>query len=273
MVRAFVLALVASVSFAQNPWVNRRNRGEKDGEKKIGKVRIDEESGADEATDFARLNKLVESLGSEYGGEGGLGDLSGMGDMFAGMGEFWDNMMESEEMQAILNDPAKLKETIVNNPLLKAIPGVGDQVEQLLSSEAFQDPAALKEAMQVGMSAFKDAGSEFGKEFSKQMELMMSDPEAFQKNMADAMSALIPGAGEGGGEAILEAAKGLFDQSGNLDAAALSKIPGMEALADPEKMKEAMAEAAKLYESMGMDPKAIEGMMGQMGGLAGAGEL
>jgi hypothetical protein len=191
--------------------------------------------------------------------------------MFAGMGEFWDQLMESDEMRAIMDDPKLLRETISNNPLLKAMPGVGDQVEELLNSEAFQDPAALKAVMKQGMDAFKDAGSEFGKEFGKQMEMMMSDPEGFQKNMADAMAQLIPGGAAGGGDAILEAAKGLFDGSGNFDAAALAKIPGMEALADPEKMKEQMAEAAKLFEQMGMDPSALAGLAN--GGLAGAGEL
>ena len=45
----------------------------------------------------------------------------------------------------------------------------------------------------------------------------------------------------------------------------------MEALADPEKMKEQMAEAAKLFEQMGMDPSALAGLANE--GLAGAGEL
>ena len=92
-------------------------------------------------------------------------------------GEGWDQLMESDEMRAIMDDPKLLRETISNNPLLKAMPGVGDQVEELLNSEAFQDPAALKAVMKQGMDAFKEAGSEFGKEFGKQMEMMMSDPE------------------------------------------------------------------------------------------------
>ena len=267
------------------------NRNRNKDEKKIGKIRLDEESEAADGSDFGKLSQLAASL--QDGGANPLAGLGsgGAGDMFAGMGEFWDQLMESDEMRAIMDDPKLLRETISNNPLLKAMPGVGDQVEELLNSEAFQDPAALKAVMKQGMDAFKDAGSEFGKEFGKQMEMMMSDPEGFQKNMADAMAQLIPGGAPGGGDAILEAAKGLFDGSGNFDAAALAKIPGappappffapgardgarpagMEALADPEKMKEQMAEAAKLFEQMGMDPSALAGLAN--GGLAGAGEL
>lgn len=247
------------------------NRNRNKDEKKIGKIRLDEASEAADGSDFGKLSQLAASL--QDGGANPLAGLGsgGAGDMFAGMGEFWDQLMESDEMRAIMDDPQLLRETISNNPLLKAMPGVGDQVEELLNSEAFQDPAALKAVMKQGMDAFKDAGSEFGKEFGKQMEMMMSDPEGFQKNMADAMAQLIPGGAPGGGDAILEAAKGLFDGSGNFDAAALAKIPGMEALADPEKMKEQMAEAAKLFEQMGMDPSALAGLAN--GGLAGAGEL
>ena len=202
------------------------NRNRNKDEKKIGKIRLDEASEAADGSDFGKLSKLAASL--QDGGANPLAGLGsgGAGDMFAGMGEFWDQLMESDEMRAIMDDPQLLRETISNNPLLKAMPGVGDQVEELLNSEAFQDPAALKAVMKQGMDAFKDAGSEFGKEFGKQMEMMMSDPEGFQKNMADAMAQLIPGGAAGGGDAILEAAKGLFDGSGNFDAAALAKIPG-----------------------------------------------
>lgn len=249
MVRCLLVAtLCATVAVAQNPWVNRRRNG---GDKEKKPVAVDEASAGDDDTDFARLNSIVEGLGA---GGGALGGGGGDGNPFAGMGEMWDEMMDSPEMRAMLDDPELLKATIKNNPLLSAIPGVAEQVDALLESDTFKDPAKLQEAMRVGLDTFKDMGNEFGEELGKQMELMAADPEAFQANMADALAQMIPGAGAGGGAALLEAAKGVFDGSGELDFDALSKIPGMEALGDPEALKAQMAAAAELLQGAGGNP-------------------
>lgn len=232
---AATVALLVSSASAQNPWVNRRRNKDKEAKPVV----TDEASAGDDLTDFARLNSIVEGLQTGGGGD----DANPL----AGMGAMWDEMMDSPEMAAMLNDPELLKATIKNNPLLSAIPGVGDQVDALLESDTFKDPAQLREAMKVGMEAFKTMGDEFGAELGKQMELMQANPEAFQKNMADALAQLVPGAGADGGAALLEAAKGLFDGSGDVDLDALAKIPGMEALGDPEALKAQMEQMAAAF--------------------------
>ena len=77
------------------------------------------------------------------------------------------------------------------------------------------------------------------------MKLAQQNPEAFKAQMEAMMSQLAGGPEQG--RALMEAAKGLWD--GSADPAqleALSKLPGMEALADPEAMKRQMAELQKM---------------------------
>ena len=153
--------------------------------------------------------------------------------------------MDSPEMEEMLANPELLKATINNNPLINAIPGASEQVEALLQSDAFNDPAQLKQAMRQGVDAMKAVGSEFGSQLGAQMKLAQQNPEAFKAQMEAMMSQLAGGPEQG--RALMEAAKGLWD--GSADPAqleALSKLPGMEALADPEAMKRQMAELQKM---------------------------
>ena len=123
--------------------------------------------------------------------------------------------------------------------------GASEQVEALLQSDAFNDPAQLKQAMRQGVDAMKAVGSEFGSQLGAQMKLAQQNPEAFKAQMEAMMSQLAGGPEQG--RALMEAAKGLWD--GSADPAqleALSKLPGMEALADPEAMKRQMAELQKM---------------------------
>ena len=226
-----VLALTGLTS-AQNPWVNRRKNKDKD-----APVAADPSSGD---TDFSKLNDMVKNL-QQAGAAGGAGGE----DMFAGMGDMWESLMDSPEMEEMLANPELLKATIKNNPLINAIPGASEQVEALLQSDAFNDPAQLKQAMRQGVDAMKAVGSEFGSQLGAQMKLAQQNPEAFKAQMEAMMSQLAGGPEQG--RALMEAAKGLWD--GSADPAqleALSKLPGMEALADPEAMKRQMAELQKM---------------------------
>ena len=112
--------------------------------------------------------------------------------------------------------------------------------------------------MRQGVDAMKAVGNEFGKQFGEQMKLAKEDPEKFSQQMADAMASFANSAGAANQDpaAALEAAKGLWTnaQADPDYLANLAKIPGMEHLSDPEKLKEHMAK--------------LEGMVG-----AGAGEL
>ena len=128
-----VLAL-AGLTRAQNPWVNRRKNKDKD-----APVAADPAAGD---TDFSKLNDMVKNL-QQAGAAGGQGE-----DMFAGMGDMWESLMDSPEMEEMLANPELLKATIKNNPLINAIPGASEQVEALLQSDAFNDPAQLKQAPQ-----------------------------------------------------------------------------------------------------------------------------
>ena len=77
------------------------------------------------------------------------------------------------------------------------------------------------------------------------MKLAQADPEAFKSQM-EAMMAQLAGGPEQGA-ALMEAAKGMWD--GSADPAqmeALSKLPGMEALSDPEAMKAQMEQLQKM---------------------------
>ena len=109
-----VLALTGLTS-AQNPWVNRRKNKDKD-----APVAADPSSGD---TDFSKLNDMVKNL-QQAGAAGGAGGE----DMFAGMGDMWESLMDSPEMEEMLANPELLKATIKNNPLINAIPGASEQV-------------------------------------------------------------------------------------------------------------------------------------------------
>ncbi|KAJ1453588.1 hypothetical protein M885DRAFT_271733 [Pelagophyceae sp. CCMP2097] len=104
-------------------------------------------------------------------------------------------MMDLPEVQAMLADPAKLREMLVNNPMLDAMPGMREQMEVALASDAFSDPVKLKAAMTEGMAAFKSAGKEFTQEIGKNVQDMMANPE----KMNEALKALGLG-GAGGGD-------------------------------------------------------------------------
>jgi len=231
-VRRILVALaLTGLASAQNPWVNRRKNKDKD-----APVAADPAAGD---TDFSKLNDMVKNL-QQAGAAGGQGE-----DMFAGMGDMWESLMDSPEMEEMLANPELLKATIKNNPLINAIPGASEQVEALLQSDAFNDPAQLKQAMRQGVDAMKAVGSEFGSQLGAQMKLAQQNPEAFKAQMEAMMSQLAGGPEQG--RALMEAAKGLWD--GSADPAqleALSKLPGMEALADPEAMKRQMAELQKM---------------------------
>ena len=110
-----VLALTG-LTAAQNPWVNRRKNKDKD-----APVAADPAAGD---TDFSKLNDMVKNL-QQAGAAGGAGGE----DMFAGMGDMWESLMDSPEMEEMLANPELLKATIKNNPLINAIPGASEQVE------------------------------------------------------------------------------------------------------------------------------------------------
>lgn len=248
-------SLVARVS-AQNPWVNRRRNRDSGGKADSG---VAPDVKAPE-TDFSKLNDLV--------GAGGAG--GGLGDVGANMAGMWEELLDSPEMEQMLADPELLAATIKNNPLIGAIPGAADQVEALLASDTFKDPAKLREAMKTGVEAMSAVGAEFGKQLGATMELAQKDPAAFQKQMAEAVAQLVPGAGADGGAAIMEAAKAMFDGSGGAaDLEKLAQIPGMEGLGDPEQFKAQMASYQKMMAQMGMDPAAMAAAM-QGQGLQGA---
>ena len=101
--------------------------------------------------------------------------------------------MDSPEMEEMLANPELLKATIKNNPLINAIPGASEQVEALLQSDAFNDPAQLKQAMRQGVDAMKAVGSEFGSQLGAQMKLAQQNPEAFKAQMEAMMSQLAGG--------------------------------------------------------------------------------
>jgi len=251
---ASIVALVWSAS-AQNPWVNRRRNRDSAGKGDAGAA---PDAKAPE-TDFSKLNDLV-----------GNAPNGALGDVGANMAGMWEELMDSPEMEQMLADPELLAATIKNNPLIGAIPGAAEQVEAMLASDTFKDPAKLREAMKTGVEAMSAVGAEFGKQLGATMELAAKDPAAFQKQMADAVAQLIPGAGADGGAAIMEAAKAMFDGSGSAaDLEKLSQIPGMEGLADPEQFKAQMASYQKMMAQMGMDPAAMAAAM-QNQGLQGA---
>ena len=106
---ALVLALTTPIA-AQNPWVNRRKNKDKD-----APVAADPSSGD---TDFSKLNDMVKNLQ-----QAGAAGAPGGEDMFAGMGDMWESLMDSPEMEEMLANPELLKATIKNNPLINAIPG------------------------------------------------------------------------------------------------------------------------------------------------------
>ena len=110
-----VLALTCSVQ-AQNPWVNRRKNKDKD-----APVAADPAAGD---TDFSKLNDMVKNLQ-----QAGAAGAPGGEDMFAGMGDMWESLMDSPEMEEMLANPELLKATIKNNPLINAIPGASERVE------------------------------------------------------------------------------------------------------------------------------------------------
>ena len=230
--RCLALLALTPVSNAQNPWVNRRKNKDKQ-----APVAADPASD----TDFSKLNDMVKNL-QQAGGGGAAG---GGEDMFAGMGDMWESLMDSPEMEEMLANPELLKATIKNNPLINAIPGASEQVEALLASDAFNDPDQLKQAMRQGVDAMKAVGSEFGSQLGEQMKLAQANPEAFKQQMEAMMSQLAGGPEQGA--ALMEAAKGMWD--GSADPAqmeALSKLPGMEALSDPEAMKAQMEQLQKM---------------------------
>lgn len=188
MRRILRLALCLSLVCAQNPWVRRKKKSDQptqDDDAPIGKIRLDDEASSNSAkaafdadNDFDRLNRLV----SEFGSENMQMDTS-----WEGMSQMWEGLMDSPEMQQMLDDPAKLREAIADNPLLQAIPGVDKYVSQLLESETFQDPAKLKEAMRVGMNAFKSVGKEFTKELGTQIDQLVQNPQAFAQQISDTL--------------------------------------------------------------------------------------
>ena len=126
-------------------------------------------------TDFSKLNDMVKNL-QQAGAAGGAGGE----DMFAGMGDMWESLMDSPEMEEMLANPELLKATIKNNPLINAIPGASEQVEALLQSDAFNDPAQLKQAMRQGVDAMKAVGSEFGVAARRSDEIGAAEPGSLQ---------------------------------------------------------------------------------------------
>merc|ERR1719486_399804 len=124
---------------------------------------------------------MVKNL-QQAGAAGGQGE-----DMFAGMGDMWESLMDSPEMEEMLANPELLKATIKNNPLINAIPGASEQVEALLQSDAFNDPAQMKlaqqnpeafkaqmEAMMSQLAGGPEQGRALMEAFKAQMEAMMS---------------------------------------------------------------------------------------------------
>ena len=108
--RIFAVLALTGLTSAQNPWVNRRKNKDKD-----APVAADPAAGD---TDFSKLNDMVKNL-QQAGAAGGAGGE----DMFAGMGDMWESLMDSPEMEEMLANPELLKATIKNNPLINAIPG------------------------------------------------------------------------------------------------------------------------------------------------------
>lgn len=197
--------LCFSLVFAQNPWVRRKKKGagttaadentlphehpEHSSPQGIGKIRLDDDEhdhttpgastrGHLDTNDFDRLNKLVGEFGT---------DSLQMDTAWEGMAQMWEGLMDSPEMKEMLDDPAKLRAAITDNPLLQAIPGVDQYIAQLLESDTFQDPTKLKEAMRLGMNAFKSVGKEFTKEFGTQLNMLAQNPDGFAQQISDTL--------------------------------------------------------------------------------------
>jgi len=239
MARRYALVAAALACAAANPWA-RKN-------KKEAPLEEDKASGvADGAGEYKRLHDLLST-----------GDDEAIEKSFEGMGDMWENLMDSPEMAQMLADPELLKKSIRENPLINMIPGAQDQINAIMDSPAFSDPEQLAKAMRQGVDAMKAVGDEFGKHFGDQMKLAKEDPEKFSKQMADAMASFAKSSGAAGQDpaAALEAAKGLWGNAQNDPEylAKLGQIPGMEHLSDPEKLKEHMA--------------TLEGMVGAGGEL------
>jgi len=206
--RRLVVLVLVGVCVAQNPWVRRKKKEEEE----VGKIRLEEEEEEEAATEFARLNKLVSEMGET--------DLSGAWD---GLSEMYESLLESPEMKELLEDPAKLKAAITENPLLKSLPGMDEHLDTVLDS--FQDPEKLREAMKVGMDAFKTVGKEFTKELGSQMEQLVNDPAAFQKQLSDTIANFMN------------------------DEEMLKAIPGFDQLT-PEQLQAQLAQAQDLFKGM-----------------------
>lgn len=235
------LFALADVARCQNAWV-RRNK--KDGDK----VRVEEDAPVEEdLSEFERMNRLVKQLGGDNEDGASLLEqnrraMAGFGGAEGDMDAMWEGMMDSPEVQALLQDPSKIREMLVDNPILNAMPGMAEQIEAALNSEAFSDPAKLQAAMKEGMETFKTVGKEFSKEIGKNMMDMLENPE----KMAEAMKQL------GDPKALEESMKLMMGGAGGEmpDMAAMSKMLGQDL--SPEQLEEAMAETQKLLQQMGV---------------------
>lgn len=228
MIRRLLLAGLCAGAVAQNPWVRKK--------KKDAPVEADAASQKADGADLSALHDMLSA---------GTGDDAA--NPYAGMGDMWEGLMDSPEMAQILADPDLLKKSIMNNPLISAIPGAKEQVEAIMASDAFNDPDQLQKAMRAGVDAMKSVSNDFGAAMGEQMKLAQEDPAAFQKQMAEAMSQFM---GDGDPAQAMAQAQALFGGS-EADPEYLKKlaeVPGMEKLADPAAMKASM--------------EALAGMMG-----------
>mmetsp|Transcript_8823 Transcript_8823/g.29102 ORF Transcript_8823/g.29102 Transcript_8823/m.29102 type:complete len:285 (-) Transcript_8823:159-1013(-) len=240
-----------------------------------GKRNKVEEKEEDDLSEFERINRLVQQMTDSDGGldsgaastlarrpAGGDDVAAGLETMLSSMGDMWEGMMDLPEVQAMLADPAKLREMLVNNPMLDAMPGMREQMEVALASDAFSDPVKLKAAMTEGMAAFKSAGKEFTQEIGKNVQDMMANPE----KMNEALKAL--GLGGAGGGDMAESLQQMFGGADGAppDLGAMAKMFGMDLT--PEQVAEAMAETQKLLGSMGLggaDGNIDPAMLAQLG--------
>ena len=78
--RCLAMLALSSLSAAQNPWVNRRKNKDKD-----APVAADPAAGD---TDFSKLNDMVKISNKR------ARDGAGGADMFAGMGDMWESLMD-----------------------------------------------------------------------------------------------------------------------------------------------------------------------------------
>lgn len=96
----------------------------------------------------------------------GLGDMGDMdlGTMMKeGMG-MWKDMLDSPDMQAMLDDPSQMRELMM--PFVEMMGGDKEKLEEVLA-----DPAKLKESMSTGLETMTElfADPEKLKDLGKQM--------------------------------------------------------------------------------------------------------